>query len=473
MVPLAKWGEIVQENAVQHSCVILAEAPGALVKVAGIPVLERLLRTLQRAGLTRAIVLSNDAEVARMLSSPSRHRAELALEIHERQDAPVSGGEIAEIWPNDCRHLLVLRGDFVFDTRLLELIDSRQTSAALIDSAPPANLAPVLQSLPPTSHGHFCGAALLSRDWVRAHSGALVDAIRNDIATGRIERVDIAARSWHSATMRRDLRPYWFPAPLPAHCKTVERVLRDAAQKGALDFPALIHAPIENFVIERLCKTRITPNQLTFFTNVAAWTATFLFATGQLAWGVVLALCVGVLDGLDGKQARVKVETSRAGKLEHILDAIFENSWWLALAWYLQRSGELTSAFFFVLLLGAAEAGAALAKWSSLRFLRTSLYELGRFDLFVRLIGARRNVHIWILAVGVLLGSAASAFIVMAWWEVVTSVVQLSRVASVLCARARVSRRAAIGAAEGSLAAPLSADASLLDDASAPVITNS
>jgi phosphatidylglycerophosphate synthase len=473
VVALAKWGEIVQENAVQHSCVILAEAPGALVKVAGIPVLERLLRTLQRAGLKRAIVLSNDGEVARMLSSPSRHRAELAIEIHRRQDEPVSGDEIAEIWPNDCQHLLVLRGDFVFDTRLLELIDNRHASAALIDSAPPENLAPLLQSLPPTRHGYFCGAALLSREWVRAHSGALADAIRNDIATGRMEGVNIASHSWHSASMRRDLRPYWFPAPSPAHCKTAERMLRDAAQKGALDFPALVHAPIENFLIERLCKTPVTPNQLTFFTNIAASTATFLFATGQLAWGVVVALSVGVLDGLDGKQARVKVETSRAGKLEHILDAIFENSWWLALAWYLHRSGELKSAFFFLFLLGTAEAGAAFAKWSSLRFLRTSLYELSRFDLFVRLIGARRNVHIWILALGVLLGHAAVAFIVMAWWEVATSVIQLSRVASVLCARARLNRRAALGAPGGAVAAQLSADASLLDDTSAPVITNS
>jgi phosphatidylglycerophosphate synthase len=226
-------------------------------------------------------------------------------------------------------------------------------------------------------------------------------------------------------------------------------------------------------LIERLCKTPVTPNQLTFFTNIAAWTATFLFATGQLAWGVVVALSVGVLDGLDGKQARVKVETSRAGKLEHILDAIFENSWWLALAWYLHRSGELKNAFFFLFLLGTAEAGAALAKWSSLRFLRTSLYELSRFDLFVRLIGARRNVHIWIFALGVLLGHVAAAFIVMAWWEVATSVIQLSRVASVLCARARVSRRAALGAPDETVAAQLSADASLLDDTSAPVITNS
>jgi Phosphatidylglycerophosphate synthase len=42
--------------------------------------------------------------------------------------------------------------------------------------------------------------------------------------------------------------------------------------------------------------------------------------------GIGLALIVGVLDGLDGKLARLKLETSKAGKLEHLFDALFENS---------------------------------------------------------------------------------------------------------------------------------------------------
>ena len=57
-------------------------------------------------------------------------------------------------------------------------------------------------------------------------------------------------------------------------------------------------------------------------TNIVAWAATFLFATGRLGWGTILALAVGILDGLDGKQARVKIETTKAGKLEHWFDAL-------------------------------------------------------------------------------------------------------------------------------------------------------
>ena len=50
--------------------------------------------------------------------------------------------------------------------------------------------------------------------------------------------------------------------------------------------PALVHAPIENFIVGKLCKTTVTPNQLTIFCNVVAWGATILFATGNLGWGI-------------------------------------------------------------------------------------------------------------------------------------------------------------------------------------------
>ena len=140
--------------------------------------------------------------------------------------------------------------------------------------------------------------------------------------------------------------PTGFPLRLRSSEKGHEHQLLDAAQKGSLDFPAMVHAPIENFLISHLCKTAITPNQLTAITNIAAWGATFLFATGRLGWGTILALVVGVLDGLDGKQARVKIETSKVGKLEHWFDAFFENSWWIALAYHLQSSGTTPRCFW-------------------------------------------------------------------------------------------------------------------------------
>jgi phosphatidylglycerophosphate synthase len=163
--------------------------------------------------------------------------------------------------------------------------------------------------------------------------------------------------------------------------------------------------------------------------NVVAWITTILFLTGQLAWGTALALIVGVLDGLDGKQARVKVETTRGGKFEHWFDALFEWSWWTALAYHFQISGQLPGAFRYWLLLLLAEAVDGLAKGTVYFTTGRVIDELGSFERLIRLVGGRRNVYVWILAIGLLLGAPARAFVVMAWLEIVTAAVHLPRAA--------------------------------------------
>jgi phosphatidylglycerophosphate synthase len=212
---------------------------------------------------------------------------------------------------------------------------------------------------------------------------------------------------------------------MPANRKIAKRVLFDSIQKGTLDIPAWFHAQIETFLVSRLCKTRITPNQLTLFCNVVAWVVTFLLATGRLGWGLALALVVGILDGLDGKQARLKVETTTRGKIEHWFDALFEMSWWIAIAWHFRVSGQLPKAFDYLLLLLAAEGVDGLAKGSVYFTTGKIIDELGAFERFVRLIGGRRNVYVWILTIGFLLGAPTKAFIFMAWLQVATAIVHL------------------------------------------------
>ena len=422
----------------RHECIILADCPDALAELCGISLLERLLRQLQRLGLTKAIVISAAPDLlTQHLANPSPNRAKVAVDIRRRTTGPITVQQIAEAWPNDAEHVLIIPSDTVFDSRLLQLLDEQDSTTALVDSAPPARLEALMVSTPTTSRGRLCGAALLSFDWTQRHGGRFFEALRDDTEAGRIHTLDIARRSWRFPSLRRVLRPYWFLAPGPRQQKIAECILLDGAQKGSLDFPAIIHAPIENFLVSHLCKTAITPNQLTVLTNLAAWGATFLFATGHLALGTILALVVGVLDGLDGKQARVKIETSKAGKLEHWFDALFENSWWIALAWYFQSSGQLPGALRYLVLLLCAEAVGGLAKGSILRVCSCLIDELSDFDRAFRLVAGRRNVHVWILAVGVLLGVQAQAFVVIVFWETITAAVHFSRAAWTLLFRSR------------------------------------
>ena len=225
--------------------------------------------------------------------------------------------------PTAFRKLLVLSGDAVFDSRLPRLVDDQDSSIALVDSGVSQLLEPLVAAAPNTKWGKLCSLALIQRDWAADQDLTFAEALGKGLEEKTITPLDVAAQDLYSTTMRRELPAYWFPAPSVTN-KPASRTARNfrLGQKGTLDFPALLHGPIETFIVARLCKTSIFPISSPSG-NIAAWTATVLFATGQLVWGTALALIVGVLDGLDGKQARVKIETSEVGKLEHWLDTLF------------------------------------------------------------------------------------------------------------------------------------------------------
>ena len=411
-------------------CVILADDPSALVELCGISTLERLLRTLQRCGIARATVFSNTPDqIAKELARPSWARAQLSLTLRTRQAGPVKLDQIIDIWPRNSRPaplLLIIPAGSVFDPRLLRALVSQDTPAALVDSGVRRpNLQTLIASAPNTARGKLCGPALLDFEWASARLGLFDDVLYDGLADRSLPALDVSAQPLYYISIRRKLRPYWFPAPSFVNQKLAKRVLFDSIQKGTLDIPAWFHAPVETFLVSRLCKTRITPNQLTLFCNVVAWIVTFLLATGRLGWGLALALVVGVLDGLDGKQARLKVETTQRGKIEHWFDALFEMSWWIAIAWYFRVSGQLPDAFGYLLLLLVAEGIDGLAKGSVYFTTGKLIDELGTFERFVRLVGGRRNVYVWILTIGFLLGAPAKAFILMAWLQVATAIVHL------------------------------------------------
>ncbi len=82
-----------------------------------------------------------------------------------------------------------------------------------------------------------------------------------------------------------------------------------------------------------------------------------------------------------------------------------------------------------LLLLLVAEGIDGFAKGSVNFTIGKLIDELKAFKRFVRLVGGRRNIYVWILALGLILGTVAGAFKLIAWWEAVTAAVHLARVA--------------------------------------------
>lgn len=417
---------------------ILADAPDALRTLFGISFLERLLRVVQRHGFREAIVVScSPDEIATHLAKPSWARAEVALSVRPRNAGAVGVSEVA----TGADRILVLSAGFYYDARLLKVVAEQNTTTLLVDSAPTPEIALLWENCragASPAQAEASGAlalqsplpvaALIDRDWLsrQDHTAALMDRLSSDAATGWIEVCDAARQPAYIMSLRKEVRPVFFPAPPEEFRPMAERCLRAAAQPGVQAFVERLNAPIEDAIVRRLCRTSITPNQVTFVTMLVGLAVTAFFATGHLWPGVALAYIVEVLDGVDGKLARTKVETTEGGEWEHVIDYCVELSWWSALAFHFHAAG-LPSAYWLLLLLVGSDLVDRLAKRAVKKKTGRNLDDVANFDRFVRWIGGRRCINIWILAAGLALGEPANAFVLICGWMAATAAVHVVR----------------------------------------------
>jgi len=312
---------------------------------------------------------------------------------------------------------------------------------AATDALPPACLAlaayrcvdlRVLAALARSSGTTFAsvdGGHVESVAWVHA-----ADVRRFGSGVARhADRLDLASLDPYSAELRGAVAPYVISVATDADRRRAWDVLIDHVQKRSLDLPGrYFDGPFENFLVRRLAPTDVTPNQVTLVTLLVALVVAALFAHGWLRIGVVLALVVGVLDGVDGKLARLKLATSKLGELEHVGDFLYENAWYLCLAWYLATLADAPGPWRAGCVLVACDLADSLLYLAAQRRTGVMLDELTMFDRRFRAIAGRRNVYVMIFVVGFFAGHAATAFLCAVAWALATVVVHGSRVGWIL-----------------------------------------
>ena len=407
---------------------IVADSPEALTDLGGISLLERTRRNVRQLGFCEAVILSNSIKsIEEHVTRQSWHREDIALEFRERKGPQLTIGDV-----QDClsaERVLVVWADFYCDGRLLRALAQAEQDPVLIDSDVPSITAPLWKNSGKQSFGRRVCAAVVSSEWFsrKNRNAVLRKELESDVMSGRIAAVDAAKQQAYVPSMRRSVRPVFFPAPSPEFRPLAERLLRDATQSGVLDFPALVHAPIEKWLVSHLCRTTITSNQITLGTGVLGLSVTVLYALGYLWVGALLALIVGVLDGVDGKLARLKVQTTRLGEGEHVLDYCIEMSWWGALAYYFHAGGQVPYAYTIWLVFFVADLLARRAKGFVGRKLGRSLDDASRFDRLVRYVAGRRNIYTWLFTFSLALGMPANGFIGLCFWGMASAVIHIFR----------------------------------------------
>jgi phosphatidylglycerophosphate synthase len=384
----------LRESARLQAVVVCPDATAnPLRSVGGITLLERLLRQLSELETVESILVLKPAALS--LPAPST-RVRKHVSYHD-----ASGATAWEMMRDARAHLhdrfIVVAADLLVDERLLAWL-SVQTADVMLSP----------------------------REGDRPATAALLRAESLEAPGAEAARIKVVAAD--------SLPAYWesMHGEVPIHLRRIAserdaedgwRILLDYIQRRTLELPARYFDPFfENLIVRRLAPTAITANQVTLITTVLGFAVAGLYLTGWLRLGVLLAIFVEVLDGVDGKLARITRTTSKAGEYEHILDFFYENSWWLALGRFLSRHGS-TSAWTAAILMVAFDLtdnivySIADVKWH--RSVDNATPFLSRF----RLIAGRRNIYTWIFLPGFFLGAPAFSFYLAVAWAGVTAAI--------------------------------------------------
>jgi choline kinase/phosphatidylglycerophosphate synthase len=385
--------------------------PKGLLRVAGDPLLGRILRGLKKAGVQETwIVVGYKADMIR--EQIGENYAGLNIQFIEAKRWK-KGNLYSLLAAQGIFHenFLLCMSDHIFDHEIPNTLINNKSEKALVlaiervaeeDTKVLERKGKIFdigkkinQSNVAIDTGFFlCSPEIFEYAQEAAKQGAveLADCVRIAAQNGDTQVVDVSGHLWMDIDTRQDLA-------------RARRLLAENSQKkrGASDFFAhYINRPVENAILYRISDWMfITPNRLTIATNVLAWFVTYLFFSGHLAFASILTFIVGILDGLDGKLARIRGQETKLGRMEHPFDMLYEFSWLVALALFLSRTqGLLPLELCMFSLVFIAFYRFCYDQFS--RTMKVSLDIYGPFERTFRRIAGRRNIYNIYIFFGVL-----------------------------------------------------------------------
>lgn len=376
---------------------VIFKKPGEeWLKIGGMTLYERNLRYLEAEGVTKAWIIhpSGDMPPEIEVPRPLALKEHLTLVARETAD-PLEA--LSDLDLTGDSGVFVLNANLLADRRVYPTLKERSTPCFLV-----------------ADQGNDTAESWLM-GWVDSDSASGGSKVLEN--TDRITLKDVPLYA-------RELRGNW-----PPFCEILRsrddlergwQLLIRRTQKRQNDvIEKYVHPGMQNWMTRKLVDTSITPNQISLVVIIFAVVAAVLFFKGSFLTAYVMAFIATVLDGVDGKLARVKLMTSPVGKLEHVFDYFYENAWYVCLAANLAviHGAVAWKVGLSIVALDTTDKiiGALFGK-----FMGKTLDEAAPFDGFFRFIGGRRSIYIHILLVGFLLSAPFPAFKAVLFWAAVT-----------------------------------------------------
>jgi len=372
--------------------VIDATSAASFRRLWGLTLLERTVRLVERLGARSIHIFVGAADEDRARKRKLTGTSKPVIHVAET----VLGEELDRLISEAPGAVLLLEGDAVYDRRVVGHL--------LQQSAPAVGVRNQSESLEALALLVDAGSAAVAREVSEVASGQ--ERASSILNNGSVPKISMDALDHRIAHLRKSVAPAVIRVEDSASRKRADDYLKSLAGKGINDIVGeFIHPPIEFFLTRVAARTPVTPDQISYLIIILSVAAIPLFAVGRLWEGIAINLIRGVVDGVDGKLARLTLRESEEGNvLDHGTDTAYLPLLFAAFGYYLADGDWLSSAAISSYLLH-------FFYWHNRLF--TSWYknifgqadgEWRASDRLVRRIHPKRNIFILMLIIAMLAG---------------------------------------------------------------------
>lgn len=352
---------------------------------------------------TRAYIIGDSAVVLWGISSRERLGRQIAsieeLELVESTDE-LSGAE----------SVLLLRADYLFEVRTLTALLGRK--GVLTHEGTPA-------------------AAFVAIGDLDEALGAFESvASPADLASSGLDRFETSDIQSFERSLRRTDAPTLLPLREESKA-ALSNQLYGSAYKGVTDLVTKFWWPKPAKHVVAWCADRhITPNTVTIIGMVLMLFAGWCFYEGAFLTGLAAGWIMTFLDTVDGKLARVTVQSSKIGNvMDHGMDLIHPPFWYWLWGLGLLASPSLwgLEASTLYIWMFAGYIGGRIAEGAFHLLGNTAIFTWQPIDSYFRLITGRRNPNMIMLTVLALFGLPEWAFLSVVVWTVLSTLILFVR----------------------------------------------
>ena len=356
-------------------CAVILIRSNPLRKLCAVPIIVRLIRALYEAGLRRIILWGE------------KFIEEIKSLIH---DGETLGLEVRyEISSQNCMNYIVISTDFLVDKELIKELLKQDVNTIFFKEI---------------NGNRLFVAGILQPDMLNQVLKYLKETIilPKDENYFEAKMINIEGLRVYYRSLRRELELLALPIISDEDLKNAAKVLIRRTQKG-LHFTSSINKYPENAFLRLFCNIRrITPNKVTIISNITAYLVAILFILGKPIYAMIFAFLTSILDGVDGKLARVRGIGTRLGEIEHSFDMLYEQIIYVAWIYYVYTTMPLLNVLFIGFLFLVSDTFTRHVYMQFKMSTGKNLLLMSKFDRMMAKIDGRRNVWFIYMLIGIL-----------------------------------------------------------------------